>query len=54
MIVRRIVSVKKEGVLARGQNIIEGVVMEAEYYDLHPIQALRGLARVKTERIAGR
>jgi len=24
------------------------------YYDLHPTQALRGLARVKTERIAGR
>ena len=24
------------------------------YYNLHPIQALRGLARVKTERMAGR
>ena len=23
------------------------------YYDLHPTQALRGLARVKTERMAG-
>ena len=24
------------------------------YYNLHPTQALRGLVRVKTERIAGR
>ena len=24
------------------------------YYDLHPIQALKGLAQVKTKRIAGR
>jgi len=24
------------------------------YYDLHPTQASRGLARVKTERMAGR
>jgi len=27
---------------------------EHGYYDLHPTQASRGLARVKTERMAGR
>jgi len=26
----------------------------SKYYNLHPTQALRGLAQVKTERIAGR
>jgi len=37
--VESLTTVRKKGVL---------------YYDLHPTQALRGLARVKTERMAGR
>jgi len=32
----------------------ERLVWRYNYYDLYPTQASRGLARVKTERMAGR
>jgi len=47
-------SFDKIAICVTGLRPQSGSGLRAQYYNLHLTQALRGLARVKTERIAGR